>query len=129
MGSVLVSCCSAIREVVFPASMTSGRRPTSSRAEVRSPFGIGARPAVFNVEVAAFHPAELLQRLTERLHSQLTFGIALSQSDEYADASQSAALLRPRRQRPRRRRAAEKRDALSPISLIALHPTPNPLAP
>jgi ABC transporter substrate binding protein len=62
------------------------------------------------LQVAAFAPPQLLQRLPKRDHAGVRFRIALGLSMKHSEPSHPNALLSTRRKRPRRRRAAEQRD-------------------
>jgi hypothetical protein len=62
-----------------------------------------------DLDIAAVGPAQLLQRLLERLKASLSFGIVRGQALEHANAPHALLLLRPRTERPQgalaRRRA------------------------
>src|SRR5262249_26364146 len=67
-------------------------------------------PTKFDVDIAAFRPAEFLESFPERGQIIVKFWVALGMRHEYADASRSTGLLRLRRNWPCRRRAANDLD-------------------
>ncbi len=75
--------------------------------------GVAHAPAVVDPYIAAFAPAQFLQRLQERDPTGPRFRIVLGQVHEHTDAPHPLDRLRARRQRPRGRRAAEQRDELA----------------
>src|SRR5262249_16004574 len=68
-----------------------------------------------DLDIAANHPAQLLEPLPERSGAELSFGIALGVEHQHADPPHALSLLRVRRERPRSSGAAEKRDELAPF--------------
>src|SRR5262249_8113287 len=69
-------------------------------------FGIAGGPAHLDVQVAAVHPAQLLEPLPERRNVPLSGRLAFREMDEHSNAADALALLRPCRERPRDRGAA-----------------------
>ena len=65
--------------------------------------------AIFDPNVAAFRPPQILESLAERGDAGLFFRIALGKGRQHADPPHSIGLLRPGRKRPRRRRASKPR--------------------
>src|SRR6185312_6230392 len=74
------------------------------RNKVRRVFanvvGVASGPAIVQLQVAAFGPAELLQSLNKRLDAYLGFRIALYGLQQHADAPHTLALLCARCQWP-----------------------------
>jgi hypothetical protein len=87
--------------------------------------GVAHAPAVVDPYIAAFAPAQFLQRLQERDPTGPRFRIVLGQVHEHTDAPHPLDRLRARRERPRRR-TAEQRDERAPLQLIELHFGPPP---
>jgi hypothetical protein len=67
------------------------------------------------VDIAAFHPAELLKSLVERGDPGLCFQVIVGIAHQHADTPYAFTLLRARREGPRRRRAADERDELAAL--------------
>src|SRR5262249_9456345 len=81
-------------------------------------FGIARTPAIFDPDVTAIGPAQLLERIEERRDAGLALTIGLRVTrDQHPYPPE---LLRARRKWPRRR-AAEQRDELAAFQLIELH--------
>src|SRR5439155_24161225 len=76
-------------------------------------IGIRTSHSIFDLDIAAFRPSQLLQLLPECVHAGLGLHIAPSIAHQHADPAHALALLRARRERPRRSRAAEKRDEIA----------------
>jgi hypothetical protein len=80
---------------------------------------ISPAPAVFDPQVAALGPAQLLQRLQERRDVGT---VRRGAAQEHTDVPHALALLRARRERPRNRgrarRAGDERDELAAVHSI-----------
>ena len=110
IGIVWVACSSGATPALESASVWRERNHFD-----RVFLHGGARavaPAIVQTNILPNAPAQLLQRLDEGRHAILSFRIVGGERCEYADAPDSLALLRVRRERPRC--AAEKRDELAP---------------
>jgi hypothetical protein len=64
-------------------------------------------PARIDLNVAPFHPSQLLESLAERGQVIMKFRVVLSVRHQDADPPFPLRLLRARRERPRNRRTAE----------------------
>jgi hypothetical protein len=71
------------------------------------------RPANIHPNVAAFHPPELLEFVSEGGDEGRSLPVALGKAHQHADPPHPFGLLRARRERPRCR-AADKRYELTP---------------
>jgi hypothetical protein len=74
-------------------------------------------PANVDPNVAAFHPPELLEFVSECGDEGPSLPVALGKAHQHADPPHPVALLRARCERPRRR-AADERDELAPVHSI-----------
>jgi hypothetical protein len=78
------------------------------------PIDAAGCPAKVHPRVATIGPTQLRKSLHEPGELGRCDRIVLSKLHQHSDAPHSAALLRPRRERPRCRRAAEQRDEVAP---------------
>src|SRR5262245_13035402 len=75
--------------------------------------GVRSAPSIIDTDAAAVVPAQLLQRLAERLEIVLLLNI-FGERVEHADPPHPGRLLRARRERPRDS-AAEQRDEIAAV--------------
>src|SRR6516162_550714 len=73
---------------------------------------IAGAPAVVDLHIAAFDPAQLPQALHKGLDAKPV--LRIFDAHQHADPPHPLGLLRACRERPRRRRAADERDELAP---------------
>src|SRR5262245_42207266 len=66
------------------------------------------------MDIAAFHPAELLESLVERGDPGLCFQVIVEIAHQHADTPYAFTLLRARRERPCGSGTAEQRDERAP---------------
>jgi hypothetical protein len=78
-------------------------------------IGLTARPGIFDLEVTALDPPQLLKTLLEAAHFGLTLKVIGIKRHQHADPPHPFRLLRLRRERPRDCRAAKKRDEHAPL--------------
>src|SRR5262249_40540286 len=95
-----------------------GRRGDQLSCKSASLVGIAAGPAIVDLDIASFNPAQVLQAFQQRCDIGLSFRISLGVSHEDADAPHPLGLRRPRGERPCGRRAAEQCDEVAPFHLI-----------
>ena len=96
-------------------------------AYLKSLGGVGTRITIFDQDVAAGRPSELPEPLPEILKVTLRVRVVLGNPQQYRDPPHPGPwLLRARRERPSCR-AADQRQEMATVRLIALHSvTANP---
>src|SRR5262249_60602796 len=75
---------------------------------------LASGPTRVAVDIAAFHPAELLKSLVKRGDPGLCFQIIVAIAHQHADTPYAFTLLRIRRKRPRSNRASNDLDKVAP---------------
>jgi len=90
--------------------------------------GIGTRIAIFDQDVVAGRPSELLERFTEILKVTLRVRVVLGNSQQSRDPPHSVRLLCARRERPCRR-APNQCDEIAALQPIKLHAVPHQHGP
>src|ERR1700722_12509958 len=81
-------------------------------------LGIGA-PAKFEPDIAAFRPAELVERFQQSGNPVRAIGIAFRQIHEDADVPDAIVLLRASSKRPRRQATREHDETPPPHSITS----------
>jgi hypothetical protein len=77
------------------------------------PIDIASAPTGLRSQIPALDPSQFRKPLREAGELSLSLGIVFGQAQEYAEAPQTAGILRARRSRPQGSRAGDQRDDLT----------------